>query len=140
MIRRAAAPCGALAAWDDVEDQMAKNQLRYPYANESAAHQGCLDHGCSGLANVSVLTEPGFAWVPKLPLRTVEKDLRRIREDPYVAASDSLPRAQREAHAYRSVASHGRAEQDDARRLQRGHLACHNSDNRFKARTAIEAE
>ena len=64
--------CGARAAWDDVEDQMAQNQLRYPYANESAAHQGCLDHGCSGLANVSVLTEPGFAWVPKLPLRTVD--------------------------------------------------------------------
>ena len=34
----------------------------YPYGSRAAANQACLDHGCTGLADSTLLDEPEFSW------------------------------------------------------------------------------
>jgi hypothetical protein len=34
----------------------------YPYTSRSDANQACLDHGCTGLADSTMLDEPEFSW------------------------------------------------------------------------------
>jgi hypothetical protein len=56
--------CARYKAWMLPNDRcIGRNGLgAYPYVSRSAANQVCLDHGCTGLADSTMLDEPEFSW------------------------------------------------------------------------------
>ena len=56
--------CARYKAWMLPNDRcIGRNGLgAYPYGSRSAANQACLDHGCTGLADSTMLDEPEFSW------------------------------------------------------------------------------
>ena len=56
--------CARYKAWMLPNDRCGGRQGlgAYPYGSRAAANQACLDHGCTGLADSTILDEPEFSW------------------------------------------------------------------------------
>lgn len=56
--------CARYKAWMLPNDRCGGQQGlgAYPYGSRAAANQACLDHGCTGLADSTMLDEPEFSW------------------------------------------------------------------------------